>query len=84
LKEAFTTPLILIHFDFDMEIVMETDALEIASASILSQPGPDGLLHPITLFSKKQTLAECSYDMYDKRLMAVVPAFEEWRAYLVG
>jgi len=58
LKEAFTTAPILIHFDFDKEIVVDTDALDIASATIVSQPGPDGLLHPIAFFSKKHTLAE--------------------------
>jgi len=84
LKEAFTTAPILIHFDFDKEIVVETDASNIASAGILSQPGSDGLLHPIAFFSKKHTPAKCNYDIYDKELMAVVRAFEEWRAYLVG
>jgi len=63
---------------------VETDASDIASAGILSQPGSDGLLHPIAFFSKKHTPAECNYDIYDKELMAVVRAFEEWRAYLVG
>jgi len=77
LKEAFTTAPILIHFDFDKEIVVETDASDIASAGILSQPGSDGLLHPIAFFSKKHTPAECNYDIYDKELMAVVRAFEE-------
>jgi len=84
LKEAFTTAFMLIHFDFDKEIVVETDASDIASASILSQPGSDGLLHPIAFFSKKYTPAECNYNIYAKELMAVVWAFEEWRAYLVG
>jgi len=36
LKEAFTTASILIHFDLDKEIVVETDASDIASAGILS------------------------------------------------
>jgi len=84
LKEAFTTAPILIHFDFDKEIVVETDASDIAFAGILSQPGSDGLLHPIAFFSKKHTPAECNYDIYDTELIAVVWALEEWRAYLVG
>jgi len=83
LKQAFTTAPILIHFDFDKEIVVETDASDIGSAGILSQPGPEGLLHLIAFFSKKHTLAECNYDIYNKELMAVVRAFEEWRACLV-
>jgi len=84
LKETFTTAPILIHFDFDKEIVVETDASDIASAGILSQLGLDGLRHPIAFFSIKHTPAECNYDIYDKALMAVVRAFEEWRRYLVG
>ena len=84
LKEAFTTTPILIHFDFDKEIVVETDASNIASAGIFSQLGPDGLLHPIAFFSKKHTPAESNYNIYDKESMAVVCVFEEWRAYLVG
>jgi len=84
LKEAFTTAPILIHFDFDKEIVVETNASDIASAGIPSQPGSDRLLHPIAFDSKKHTPAKCNYDIYDKELMAVVRAFEEWRAYLVG
>jgi len=43
LNEAFTTAPILIRFDFDTEIVVETDASDIASARIQSQPGPEGL-----------------------------------------
>ena len=50
LKEAFTTAPILIHFDYDKEIVVETNASDIASAGVLSQPGSDGRLHPIGLF----------------------------------
>jgi len=84
LKEAFTTAPILINFDFDKEIVVETDASDIVSAGILSQPRSGGLLHPITFFSKKHTPGECNYDIYDKELVAVVRAFVEWRAYLVG
>jgi len=40
-------------FDFDKEIVVETDTYDITSAGILSQPGHERLLHPIAFFSKK-------------------------------
>jgi len=63
LKEAFSTAPILIHCDFDKEIVVETDASEIASAGILSEPRPDRLLRPIGFFSEKHTPAECNYDI---------------------
>jgi hypothetical protein len=30
------------------------------------------------------TLAECNYAIYDKELIAIVKAFEEWRPELAG
>ena len=30
------------------------------------------------------TLAECNYLIHDKELLAIIKAFEEWRAYLEG
>ena len=82
LKMAFTTALVLAHFDFDKDIVLETDALDYVTVGVLSQYGEDGLLHPVAFFLKKNNPAECNYEIYDKELMAVVWAFEEWRAEL--
>jgi hypothetical protein len=84
LKQAFTTAPILRHFDYDREIIVETDASDYVSAGVLSQYDNEGLLHPIAFFSKKHTPAECNYEIYDKELMAIVRAFEEWRPELEG
>jgi len=84
LKEAFTRAPIPLHFYFDKEILVETDASDMASAGILSQPGYDRLLHAIAFFAKKHTLAECNYDIYDQEWIPVVRSFKEWIAYLVG
>jgi hypothetical protein len=58
------------------------DASDYASASVLSQYDDDNILHPIAYFSKKHSPAECNYVIYDKELMAIVQAFEEWRPEL--
>jgi len=76
LKEAFTTALILTHFDLDNEMVVETDAANIASAGILSQPRPNRLLHTVAFTSKKHTPSECNYDIYDKELIGW---YEPWK-----
>jgi hypothetical protein len=78
LKQAFTTAPILRHFDYDYEIIVETDASDYVSAGVLSQYDDEGLLHPIAFFSKKHTPAECNYEIYDKELIAIIRAFEEW------
>ena len=63
---------------------METDASDYVSAGVLSQYDDEGILHPVTFFSKKHTPAECNYEIYDKELMAIIRCFEEWRAHLEG
>jgi len=54
------------------------------SAGILSQYEDEGVLHPVAFYSKKHSPAECNYEIYDKELMAIVRAFEEWRPRLEG
>jgi transposase InsO family protein len=84
LKYAFTTAPILRHFDYDREIVVETDASDYVSAGILSQYDDEDILHPVAFYSKKHSPAECNYEIYDKELLAIVRAFEEWRPHLEG
>jgi hypothetical protein len=82
LKTAFTTAPFLRRFDYDRDVIVETDASDYVSAGVLSQYDDDGILHPVAFFSKKHSSAECNYEIYDKELMAIVRAFEEWRPEL--
>lgn len=61
---------------------METDALDNVSAVVLSQYGEDGKLHPVVFFSHKHSPQEINYEIYDKELLAIIKAFEEWRPML--
>ena len=78
IKEAFSTALILQHFDSDKECVVETDTSDYISGAVLSQPDHEGVLHPIAFLSQHHLPAECNYEIYDKELLAIVYAFEEW------
>jgi len=84
LKRAFTTAPVLQLFAYEKPCIVETDASDFVSAGVLSQPDSSGILHPIAFFSKKHTPAECNYEIYDKELLAIVRAFEEWRTELEG
>jgi hypothetical protein len=76
---AFTTASALRHFDHEMVVIIENDASEYVSEGVLSQPGDDGVLHHLAYYSKKHSLAECNYDIYNEKLMASIKALEEWR-----
>ena len=77
IKKAFSTVPILQHFDLDKECVV-TDTSDYISSAVLSQPDHEGVLHPIAFLSQHHLPAECNYEIYDKELLAIVHAFEEW------
>jgi len=82
LKESFCSAPILAHFDLDRKYVVETDASDYVSAGLLSQYDDSAALHPVAYFFKKHSPAECNYEIYDKELIAIISAFEEWRPHL--
>jgi hypothetical protein len=84
LKMAFTSAPILIHPDPAKPFIVETDASDFALGAILSQFGIDGLQHPVAFYSRKLTNVEINYQVYDKELLAIITAFEQWRPYLAG
>ena len=83
LKRRFTSAPILALYDPGKRIIVETDASDCAIGAVCSQP-EGKLLRPIAYYSRKLTPAELNYEIYDKELLAIVAAFEEWRAYLEG
>ncbi len=84
LKMAFTSVPILIHPDPAKPFIVEIDALDFSLGAILSQFGIDGVLHPVAFYSHKLTSAEINYQVYDKELLAIITAFEQWRPYFAG
>ena len=84
LKKKFTLAPILASFDPEKKIILKTDALDQALGSCLSQPNAEGQLHPVAYRFRKFSGPELNYDIHDKELLAIVDAFEEWRAYLEG
>jgi len=58
--------------------VVETDSLNFVSRGVLSQPEEINVLYPDAYCSKKHFPTECNYEIYEKDLLAIVRAFEEW------
>ena len=79
LKLTFITIFILQHFNSDFETWIETDVFDWIVVAIFSQRDVDEQLHSVIYMSKKMSLVECNYEIYDKKLLAIVRAFEKWR-----
>ena len=84
LKRAFTFNVILCHYNSDLKLVVKTDASDYVSEGILLQYDENGVLHLIVYFFKKYSPAECNYEIYDKKLMAIICTFKEWCPELEG
>jgi hypothetical protein len=84
LKWLFTQDPLLLHFDFDKDRVLHVDSSGYAIIGVLSQPNANGDLLPVSYFSRKLTEWQRSWQVFDLELLAIVAAFEEWRAWLMG
>ncbi len=62
---------------------VEADASKGAIGVVLSQE-QDGIWHPVAFLSKSLTVTERNYEIYDKELLAIMLALDEWRHYLMG
>jgi hypothetical protein len=82
LKRMFTEAPILVQFDPDVETIVETDSSGWCVGGTLMQLQPTGMYHPCAFFSKKNSPAECNYEIYDKEMLAIVRCLEEWDADL--
>jgi hypothetical protein len=58
---------------------LETNASDWASEEVLSQFNDKEIFKPVAYFSAKHSAAECNYEIYDKRLLAIIKCLEEWR-----
>ncbi len=83
LKHLFTSAPILKNPDSNKPFIVETDASNFAIGAVLSQEF-DGKLHPVAFLSKSLTNCQKNYQIYDKELLAIKLALEEWRHYLEG
>ena len=84
LKTAFSSASILVMFDSDKPFTVKSDSSDCVTDEVLSQLNSQGVLHSVAYFSTWMVSVECNYDIYNKELLAIICAFEEWRPELKG
>lgn len=63
---------------------METDASDYATGAVLSQLCEDEKWRPVGFMSKSLNDTERNYPIYDKEMLSVIRALQEWRHLLEG
>ncbi len=83
LKRLLAEEVVLAIPTEDGKFRIEVDASEGAIGAVLSQE-QDGKWRPVVFLSKSLTVTEQNYEIYDKELLAIMLALDEWRHYLMG
>jgi hypothetical protein len=84
IKGAFTCRLVLAMPDVSSPFFVMSDASLTTTGAVLMQKDSNGDLHPCAYLSKTLSSVEWNYDIYDRKLLAVIHALEEWWHYLLG
>ena len=84
LKQIFSSAPVLLIPDVTCPFTVMTDASLLTARAVLMQTDDNGDHHPCAYFSKTFAPAEQNYDIYDRELLTVILALDEWRQYLRG
>ena len=84
IKKQFCEEPILKVYDPDLPTCIECDASGFATGGIPSQKHEDGLWHPVAYRSQSMSKEEHNYEIYDREMLGLIHALEDWRHFLEG
>ena len=79
LKQWFTAEPVLMMPDQSRPFQIEADASKYASGAVLTQMDSNGDRHSVAYFSRTFNDTERNYEIYNRELLQVIWALEEWR-----
>ena len=65
------------QFNLNRETVVEADSSEYAIRNLLLQYDDNEVLRSCAYFFKQNTLTECNYQIYNKKLLAIIHCLQE-------
>ena len=84
LKRKLTSSPVLMMPDQTRPFQIECDASKYASGAVLTQQDNNSDRHPVAFLSKTFSKRERNYEIYDRELLAIIRALEEWWHYIQG
>ena len=70
--------------DHSKPFQIESDASKVATGTVLTQIDTNGNQHPCTFLSKTHSPTEQNYEIYNRELLCIIWALEEWLHYIQG
>ena len=84
LKKVIIKKPILTHYNQSFKRSVKINLSDYISSGVFFQLGNNRLLHLITFFSKNLNFIEYNYEIYDRKLLAIIRYYEQWRLELEG
>ena len=84
LKQQLTSAPVLMMPDQTKPFQIKSNASKYASGAVLTQLDSNGDQHPAAFLSKTFNETKWNYEIYDRELLAIIWALEEWRHYIQG
>jgi len=73
----FITASILMHYNSNLLVTVKIDVFDYVVIEVMSQRDDNEQLRSVIYFSFKMLFTECNYEIYDKKLLAIIRAFEK-------
>ena len=84
LKKRFTMEPVLVTPDLDREMRVEADVSDFVTGGVLSMKCEDEKWRLVAYISKSLNEAERNYEIYDKKMLAIIRCLEAGRYFLEG
>ena len=84
LKSAISDAPILSHFDYNLPVVIDTDASAYAIGAVLSQLHSDGQERVVAYYSRCLNTPERNYCVTRRELLAILCVLRNWMHYVCG
>jgi len=82
LKRRFTTEPILVALDLDKKMRMEVDVSDYVTGEVLLMECANGRWRLVVYLSKLLNETEWNYEIYDKKILAMIRELKVWRHLL--
>ncbi len=76
MKRRMIEAFIFRYFNQIREIILKINSFNYVNDEVLSQYDNEEVLHSVTFYNKNISFVECNYEIYDKKLLAIIRAFE--------
>jgi hypothetical protein len=84
LRSRFVASPVLAQWDPSRPTRVEVDSSGFASGGEILQKQDDGHWHPIAYRSESMDPAERNYQIWDRKMLAIIRALKDWRHFLEG